>query len=600
MRYTWSSAASPVQEIQFFTPKKARAEALIFAPLNGSGQALQLDALLAKNGFIVSYDIVENRPALRVSGFENEKQILDLLEKNKLVEGAPEKQEMQKGKESLPTLILSAAFYQMGNVTGLLGDFLRGDKAGMTSNALFVVGDSTMLAFGKKSMGEKQHAIFQGFGNILKQNGLAVEPGSAFAPEHIRDLPGTWNAVRRFMTDKVIVVKSLSEVGAGLKKAQAGFFNQGNPAKGIAGLLIAGGFGASALLPEKTPSQLRDDLDARDDADLKAKIAKLPLFRRILVSVQKKPLLLSGGFSFLNNIFSAWGAFDEKNYYASTGKQGANSGMGRSRKEDEIEAKLNGGSYDSWRFGKIVSVKIKGEGAHKELENAQHLLDTITDTASDDYLHARKTRDEAWKKKNDLEEDRHRLQNGSRGADFFIKPKHFWMFDLGQAMFFAVANFLYSISPKGGSLSDRKALADRFFAAVATEIAKAPEHKKEYLFAVACQYIGNTRDIDCTAREAQKILAEKVQLLNANPWANKAATPQVAVVDHGSKLEKPVPQELLTQPVEERRAPAETAAAAQSFAHQVGHRPGVAPRTDKGWESLAAHASVGDISNSFV
>ncbi len=573
MHYTWQNSASPIQEIRFSGGGKVKPEALIFAPLNGSTAAQNLDQVLAEKGLIVSYDIVENRPALRVSGFEAEGEVLKLLQENKMVEGDPQRREVKGEKESFDRLTASAVFYQLGNFTGLIGSIIRKDKDEITSNSAFIVGDSTMLAFGRKTTAEKQHNVMKGFGEILRQNGISVDPSSAFASEHIKDPPGLWNGIRRFMTDKVIAVKSVSEITAGIKKAQSGF-NQNNAYKKIAGAALVTGFSSGLMIPEKTNAQLRDELDATTPEDMSAKISRLPFWKRVLTSIQRTPLILSGGFAGLNNLSAFIGALDERKH--------SKDNPGRSRQIDKIYAELGKNmdtgaavdpiyEYKIFGFSRRESAIKKGEGqALEDLEKAKIAY------AADPSTKNLKTFGEKQERVDGL--------LASLDKAKMAKDKNLWIFDLVQAVFFGVANTLYSISPKGGSLQDRQKLSERFFAAAATEIARAPAEKKEYLFAIACQYAGHTRELSVTSREAQEILAQKVQMLQANPWLNKQAAPQVNMVAESQEQEKPqvtMPKELLKQPVEERldHPAAQKPAAASSFASVVGQKEPVAQRS---------------------
>lgn len=536
MRYQWQIGTSPLQEIVFSGGKKAPSEALIFAPAETTDAIADMHRLFISKGMHVSYDIVENRPVLRVGGFAQETEVLTLLKENGLINGEAKTEAIKSEKQPFDKFMGAAFFYQLGNITGFIGDYLRKDKAGMTSNAAFITGDTTMLAFGRKTIEEKQIALMQGFGEILQQNGIGVEAGSPFAPAHTQNLPGGWNAFRRFMMPKVVGIKAASEVVAGLKKVQAGF-NQGNTAKSLAGGLIASGFAAGALIPEKTLPQLRDEYGVGSDEELKGKISQLPFFKRILVTIQRTPLILSGLFSGLNNVFSILGAVDENKYIKKNNE---------SRKQTELNVRLSekGGTFVSSVFGvKEKSTTLdnndkdpKNWTAGKILADATEKYETaLADSSSTDKqkIEALDAKYKAEKNLSDLKEDKNRLAKGRH--DF--PTSKFWMFDLAQSLFFLVGNYFYANSPKGGSMVDRQKLSDRFFSAIATHIATAPQDQKDYLFAVACQYAGDTRDLGVTVREAQVIISDKIAQIEANPWLkHRLATPVLAKAETSQEL----------------------------------------------------------------
>lgn len=525
MRYQWQIGNSPIQEVTITGGKKALPEALIFAPNHIDTTIANLHKILVSKGMHIAYDLVDNRPVLRVGGFSKESDIIHLLQKNNLVSGNSKVEAITETKQPFDKFIGAALFYQIGNITGWIGDFLRKDTAGVTSNTAFIVGDSTILLFGRKTIAEKQTAIMQNFGEALQKNGISISASSPFAPHHTQDLSGVWNSVRRFMANKVVGIKAASEIVAGVKKAQAGFFNQGNFAKGMAGVMIAGGFAAGSLIPEKTPAELRDEYDVKTDAELKAKIKELPLGKRILTTIQRTPLLLAGGSSGLNNLFSIIGAIDEKNYY----KQ-----HNESRKRTEVCAKIEGGSYETNTFGfkkkhtinddspdpdkwtqrkKVHESGLACREDRRGLKRKHHLENG---EGADHYqsVEILSEHHKQLKAMNDLVVEKDRLATGR----FNFPIGRFWIFDIAQAFAFFIANILYASSPKGGNMADRNKLADVFFSAVASQIATAPNNQKDYLFSVASQYAGDTHDLGLTVREAQIIISKKLKEIQANPW----------------------------------------------------------------------------------
>jgi hypothetical protein len=573
MRYQWQLSNSAIQEIIFSGGKKAPMEAVIFAPADANAVA-GLDKALAAKGMHVSYDVIDNRAALRVGGFTNEQDVLGLLKQNNLIGGEAKTEELATEKRPFDKFIGAAIFYQIGNVLGFIGNLLRKDRAGMMSDGFFITGDTTMLAFGRKSVEEKQIALMQGFGNVLKQNGIGVEAGSAFAPRHTQDLTGAWNSFRRFMADKVVGIKAASEVGAGLKKVQAGI-NQGNSAKSVAGALIASGFAAGALIPEKTLPELRDEYGAKDDDELKSKIAALPLGKRILTSIQRTPLILSGLFSGLNNIFSVLGAIDEKKYFEKKEKE---TGVGESRKQTEIKAQLSTtgvGEYQKSVFGvKTVDVKLNDNDTNPKLWTASGKLakanaayDTVDKSDVDATSKALAAKYAAEHNILDLQADQKRLESGRFG----VAPQKLWIFDVAQSVAFFIGNILYANSPKGGNMFDRAMLSERFFAAVTTQIATAPADQKDYLFAAACQYAGDTRDLGVTVREAQKIIGDKLKQIEANPWLkhrDDAPAPAIAATEAAPEKSPAIGQ---AAPSEERHEQPNTTSFVEKHAPNSAH-----------------------------
>lgn len=562
MRYTWPQTQQGIHEIRFSFDKKTAPEALIFASPSGLGAAANVDKLLTENGFAVSYDVVMGRPALRVHDFRHSADILSLLENNEITSGTPAITKTRQEKPPMNRFVGAAIFYELGNISGLLGGLLRKDKDERDSNLAFLIGDSFMLAFGRKTREEKQISIMQGFGSILKNNGIAVDDGSAFATQHTANLPGMWNSVRHWMHDKVILVKSVSEIAAGYKKFASGS-NQNNLYKQVSGAAVIAGYSSSLMIKEKNRSQLREEFGVDTNEEVQQRIKKLPLLKRAWIAIEQQPLFVSGGGAAIYNLAGIFGALDERKHHRQIKK--LETELGVAFENTTSDAIKIGNTYTQSLFGIEIKRKIDGKPALSELQDARTAYSARRSTSNRATLVAAENRVNELKTK----------LVGAKDA----KNKNLWVFDLAQSVFFAAANYLYGTASKNGDPEDQKKLTDRFFAAAASEIVKAPFEQQQYLLGIASQYAGTTRDFNLTAKESREILENKIQHLESNPWLRKRKG--LATLENAASLS--VPQELLKQPVAETLdapMPPVKEGAEHSFvsnlgAHSHEHRRGI-------------------------
>lgn len=494
--------------------QKAVREAVIFAPEDFAGKPAlaALDGYLVKKGMAVGYDAVEGRPVLRVTGFRHERDLIAVLEKGRFVAGEaqtrPTGEKLQTRTEWVKenSLVLSAFFYTLGNIATMLSGWFRRDADELRTGAAFTVGDSTMLLFGKLNDREKYQEIMQDFGAILKENGHTLAPGSVFSPAATQEAPSNWAKARKFMHNKVIAVKSLSEITAGISFARAGL-NQNNPLKTGAGTAIATGFAIGLLTPEKNSSQIQEELGTQTAEETERKIAGMSLFKRLLYKLQQNPLGVPGTFSGINNLLTLAGAIDEKRWIEKTGM---------SRKLDEVNARLHGGPYKIFGRKKPHEISV-ADSANARLDAARAALNGADGAARLD------AKADYVKAKTDLESLERQREHLLKGRKIFGKEldgKHFWIFNVMQSLFFLAANTLYAKSSKSGGKSLRQdALKEQFLSAVAGEALQTGEgFAREEIINLAAKYAGGRHGFNLTVKEARRLIDARLQLLQTNPW----------------------------------------------------------------------------------
>ncbi len=517
MKYIWHDNNSITKEIEFTgNGKNSILEAVISIPANVNNEQLRnLDQQLVDGGFNLSYDTKDNKPILRVSGIRHPNDLVKLLQQNKLVAGNYSIEETKKTNKSLwqrirdNSLVLSAVFYMLGNIVTMISGYFRRDADEFRTGFSFSIGDGSVLLFGKRNAKEKHHAVMQNFGDFLKQHGIEPSFGSNFAPSAVKEPKTAWGAIKSFMHDKVIAIKSVSEIIAGISFAKAGF-NQENAYKKIAGTALVTGFGLGLAIPEKSDSQIRDDLGVDTPEQAEEKYAQLPWRSKAKYAIQKQPLILSGGFAAINNLSTIAGAFDEKKHARNLRKIEAELGVD----SDNNRLSTKNSQYDISIVGFTQTKKI-AETAYSRYERLQTEYNAAS-PAQRKLLAPELA--EAHKQVETLKQKRKNIIEGRHG----LKGDKFWIFNLFQGLFFLVANTLYAMSSKTGGASEQE-LADRFFSSVATEILNTKDNTaKIRILNLAAQYAGTIEELDYTTGEARAIIQQKVASLQQHPLVHKA------------------------------------------------------------------------------
>lgn len=520
MKYEWASDTSAIKELRVIdSGKKGVREAIILTdpskPLDDTQK--RLDSALVDQGFSVAYDLVDGLPALRVTGFKRTGKIIEALYGSNLVEGNYHKsaQEHAATKKSWrdSSLILSAIFYQLGNLVTILSGVFRKEANERNTGIAFAVGDTSMLLFGKRTEKEKYVSVMKGFGEMLQQNGYIPSFGSGFSASAMYEKPSSWQNIRNFMHDKVIAVKSLSEIAAGVSFARAGQI-QGNRYKTMAGSLIASGFAISLMTPEKSPSQIRDELGVATPEEAKEVLRHKNFFIRLKYQIQQFPLFMSAFFAGGNNLSTLWGALEERRH-----------NWGASLVKTKIGAKNDGIDGSAKRMAETISSKQgtskplrdreRHETAYSKVNRLRHEIDNggVAEMVKLDELK------KAEKELASLQAE-DRLMAGEGVPKALLSndgTPRFWMFNIAQSLLMMVANTLYGLSSKSGRSAKEEQLGERFVAAVATEVLLSdPEYHHE-IINLAAHYAGSLNELDFTADEVRKMVEEKIELIQNHP-----------------------------------------------------------------------------------
>ncbi len=523
MRYQWQSDASLIQEVTFTgNGQSTIREAVITIPAHAkdADKLRNLDNLFIDNGYSVSYDIKDNQPIIRVGGFRQPKDVLTFLKQKEVVSGNIQAIKTTKAAPSMwrtirdNSLVLSAAFYMLGNTATALSGLFRNDMDELKAGVAFSVGDSFMLLFGKTSDKQKQEHVMQGFGEFLGQHGYTPDVGSNFSASAIKNK--SHNGFTKAMKSLVIPVKSVSEIFAGYSFAKAGF-NQENAYKKVAGTALMTGFSAGLLIPEKNNSQIRDIMGVDTPEQAKLAYKDLSIWQKVKYAVMSKPLILSGGFAAINNFATLFGAFDEKKNARNLRKVEAE--LGVDKNGSRLSTANSSYEISILNYTKTKQVEKTAYAAHSELEQK-------VNSASTPESQKEKLKPELLKAASNVKKLEAEYKNATKGR-FGLDGSKFWIFNLVQGGLFLVANSLYGMSSKSGS--GNQELTDRFVSAASTEIVKQTDPAaRNNLITLAAQYASELEEMDFTNAEMRTMIEAHVEQLQASPWVKKYAEPEVA------------------------------------------------------------------------
>ncbi len=595
MKIRWNHPESVISELRFQpNALTGQNEAILFlraeTAITGDSHLSTppFDESLKKSGAIIAYDHFENVPVLRITNPQSAESVIAQLEKLDAVKGDYSKQattdEPHKGwRETLRSnqLVLSAIFYQVGNIATTIGGWFRRDSDEIRTGFAFMAGDSTMLLFGKRNQQEKYGDLMQDFGKFLNTNQYQAESQQQFSPLSTAKEVSGWQKIRDVMYSKVIAIKSVSEIIAGTSFAMAGY-KQRNYFKSTAGGLVGAGFALGLAIPEKSKADLREELGAKDNDDLQLKMKSLSPLKRLKTKIQANPLILPGSFAGVNNILTLIGAYDEKNYFEAHGK---------SRKMEELDAKIDGGEYQNSRFESVKKVYSASKDAtdkalaydrisntHASLKNLLNKADSNGNNLNQDeissIIKATESKhniamkgatplDAAYetlgilsgdlaKAETELSDANTHIQSLSTARDklvsgrtlsvagkdlITVKDGQYWIFNVIQASAFGVANVLYGLSSKNGNDPNAEKMTNQFVNAVASEAITVDATKREHLINIASHYVTLNKNVGLTPSEIRVALTQKIEQLQNHPLLQKSA-PAIAVAAEAIDMEQ--------------------------------------------------------------
>lgn len=213
-------------------------------------------------------------------------------------------------KLSSNSLLLSALFYDLGNIAFIVSGIQRGrhnpggrfttnDYSEILTGAAFSVGDILMTIYGKDKGDEELAAARDGLSAHLEKKGIRPPEADVLSPDTLHQ-SGFVKHTSDWLRKNVVYGKCLSELAGGLFTIHAamkpGNFNQGKMA---AGMLITTGWTSTLLLDKPRGHEVFDG-DKPDTSTLAGKLADNP---RGLIA---RPLAM------MNNVANLWGSLGGK------------------------------------------------------------------------------------------------------------------------------------------------------------------------------------------------------------------------------------------------------------------------------------------------
>lgn len=275
------------------------------AYLHADGHINNLPAIrqqLEEKGWATSSDSRPNeRAVLRVSGFGDINNLLDLLQNAKAVEGTPnitQETTVQKNTTidnlKANSLRASGVFYLLGDVLyslkGFLGKASHKDKGIGLS---MLAGDVIFMGFGKKDDAREFRSLIKKLKTFYKQNGIEVPDSSALNVETLAAPGGFLEKTYDFIHENVNVFKCVAEaIGGGfmfsdgLEKDAQGKRDWGALGSGT---LLTTGFGAAAIIKERK-------MDPEEYAHANPA-------RKLWMQIKAQPLRLAAYAGLANNAF---------------------------------------------------------------------------------------------------------------------------------------------------------------------------------------------------------------------------------------------------------------------------------------------------------
>lgn len=524
--YSWG-AGSPIEKVET-GPGKAKDAVIFAAEGSARGELAAVPDMLRSLGMTVVPDIVDDKFALRVSGFAADEEVAAALEKNGFVPpAARNEQASEKPKKERvnpiamlreKSLVASGWVYFLGDAILASSGLIRKDYNEVAQAAAFTSSSLVLMRYGEPKAD-------RAFGDLYNKMLLQFNKEGVEVPDlkhtTVKDLtkPGGLVAkVEDFLYRHPAEVNNAINAYAGFEGMRAGM-NQKNHMKVTAGALILIGMATAVLVPEKSKKKAPQTLDEMGNAlpegappqavwqKPEVKEDKGPL--GVLLSpakkfadwVQEKPLRFGGYAAIANNAFSAVGAWNERTTNPALQEYLPHVKAGTQDSVPELQALLK----------KKMTGKDFGDLHKLDMSNPEHAekFDTMHD----------------------------RVKNAGRfgGA---------WRLNMAVAATYAVGNGLLAISSKGdgsghahgGGDSGKRDVTDEIISASASILAAQPDAERGELVDKMSAFLAEQRGIPMEPKEIAAKLNEKIEKAKDSPWLEKTGATSRAAVNHAEAV----------------------------------------------------------------
>ncbi|MBY0406108.1 MAG: hypothetical protein K2Q01_00315 [Rickettsiales bacterium] len=282
-KYQWDSGT--IAQAESITNVPGKVEVILRPQKNATAHDLTaLRQELGRNGLVNYVDQDAQGDRLIIPVIKNEKLLIGTLEKGGWVKGVPSMTYTSEDKEihhdsarekmQKHSLLLSALFYDLGNVACMVSGWQRGklnrggkftaaDWSEMGVGVAFTAGDLLLTVFGKEEKKDPLLAFSDEMKNYLSAHDVVVPQGVGATPEAIHK-SGVLSTAHDFLKRNVTSIKCLSETTGGALMIKAGL-KPGNVNNGkvAAGLMLTTGWLSTFFLdkPNAPPYSFKPEVD---------------------------------------------------------------------------------------------------------------------------------------------------------------------------------------------------------------------------------------------------------------------------------------------------------------------------------------------------
>lgn len=309
--YRWP-AGGLIERIDIRQQSNGRAVAYLYADESEEARPArqELRALLRMKGWGTLSDNREGKYALRISGFANSNDLLEVIRNsphytaNPTVEPLTDKTPKQSVGESVRANTLRGAgiFYSLGNLIYLASGVLRNREQGTNQHGqigsalVWGAGDALIATVGGRDDSRQFSSLVSKLKGHYERSGIEIPKTAAIHSETNMEGRSIGSRLHDFIYEHVNQLKCASEALAAVFYFRAGH-EQGNFWKQVTAVIFGTGFTASLLIPERKIDQEKYD--------------KAGALGKLWMKVQAQPLSVGGISGFSNTILTTVSAHGE-------------------------------------------------------------------------------------------------------------------------------------------------------------------------------------------------------------------------------------------------------------------------------------------------
>lgn len=321
-RYTWNGA-SAIQAADFRTLESGAVEAYLHAPQGSAvGSLASIPQALSQRGLSTVTDTIDGESVLRISGFKNSEELLNVLNQAGFVQGEPQQQTIgEKEQKSFAdkvrkqTVKISGLFGIVGHASMAVAGVLERDYKRVGTSAFYIASTSTSAIYGAGKPGGEFEKLIGDMRQYLTAQGIEIPKDDKLTAQELAKKGGVIEKLHEFIQKRPLEVGNTIGLMGNMLFTYSGMKDGGvGVSRTVSGIASMIGALSVILVQEKQKGkgtkyewpgmENEPGLAAQSPSpeQIAAQQEKRSVFRKAADFVQEKPMRFAGLMNLAGNI----------------------------------------------------------------------------------------------------------------------------------------------------------------------------------------------------------------------------------------------------------------------------------------------------------